>query len=222
MNKFIFISFFILVVSATIAQPTLDTIKFCLQQKPHLFAKLDTRNSFIENSRAKIVGFKFGLNYGKRLRLGIGYNQLFGKSPTFNKQIYFQNATNLYDSVTAQLRLYYISAHAEYIFYQAGHWRLSMPLEFGIGKTYYKYNLFGKNKQREEHLNFIYEPAVSIEYKFVKWMGIGADVGYRFMITNDKKLNQNFTSPTYAFKLLIYYSELGKVLFPKSKWATKI
>jgi len=221
-NKPFIIFIFLLFASATIAQPTLDTIKNCLKQKPHLFAKIDSRNSFIENSRAKIVGFKAGLNYGKRLHLGVGYNQLFGNSPAFNKEIYYQNSNNLRDSVTAKLRLGYISIHAEYIFYQVGHWQLSMPLEFGIGKTYYKYKLNGKNKLIEENYNFLYEPAISIEYKIIKWIGVGADVGYRFMITNDRKLNANFTSPTYAFKLLIYYSELGKALFPKSKWVQRI
>jgi hypothetical protein len=69
----------------------------------------------------------------------------------------------------------------------------------------------------DESFNFIYEPAIAIEYKFVKWIGVGADVGFRFMVTSDRHLNKNFTSPTYAFKLLIYYGEIFKSIFPKSK-----
>ncbi|MBL0328068.1 MAG: hypothetical protein IPP64_01285 [Bacteroidetes bacterium] len=117
------------------------------------------------------------------------------------------------------LRLVYFSIHAEYVFYQTKHWELSMPLQFGVGQTYYKYNQFGKRKVIDKDYNFIYEPAVSIEYKFVKWVGIGADIGYRFMLTSYKSLNQKFTSPTYAFKLLIYYNEIVKSVFPKSKLA---
>ncbi len=216
---FLFLSFITL---STPAQPTLDTIKLSLKQKPHLFGKFDTRNSFIDNSRAKIFGLKTGLNFGRRLYFGIGYNQLNPPSSDFDKTIYIVNANAELEKTTAMLRLFYISVHAEYVFYQTKHWELSMPLQFGIGQSYYKYNQAGKRKVIEKDLNFIYEPAISIEYKFVKWAGIGADIGYRFMATSYKKLNQKFTSPTYAFKFLIYYNEIVKSVFPKSKLAERM
>jgi len=56
----------------------------------------------------------------------------------------------------------------------------------------------------------------------VKWVGVGADVGFRFMLTESKALNNKFNSPTYAFKLLIYYSEIFKSLFPNSKLSEKL
>lgn len=221
-KPFYILIFLCLFTSSTTAQPTLDTIKFCLKQKPHLFGKFDTRNSFIDNSRAKIFGLKTGLNYGKRLYFGIGYNQLNPPSSDFDKTIYIMNTNAELEKATAMLRLFYISVHAEYVFYQTKHWELSMPLQFGIGQSYYKYNQFGKRKVIEKDLNFIYEPAISIEYKFVKWAGVGADIGYRFMATSYKKLNQKFTAPTYAFKFLLYYNEIIKSVFPKSKLAERM
>ncbi len=190
-------------------------MQWCLKQKPHLFLKLDSRNSFIYNSRVKIFGIKGGVSYGKRLSFGIGYNQLQPPSHNFNRQVYYTNQDNVRDSVTSTLSMFYVSAHVEYIFYQSKHWELSMPLQIGLGQTYYKYELYGKRRTKDANLNFIYEPAVSIEYKFVKWVGVGADAGFRFMVTGDRKLNQKFNSPTYSFKLLIYYSEIYKSLFPK-------
>jgi hypothetical protein len=184
--------------------------------------KLDGRNSFIENSRAKIFGIKGGLSFGKRLQFGIGYNQLYPPASDFDTKIYLYDSFGGLNPVITHLRMYYLSAYAEYVFYQTPHWELSMPLQFGIGKSYYKYNWLGKRRKTEESFNFIYEPAISIEYKFVKWVGIGADIGFRFMITSDKHLNKNFTSPTYAFKFLIYYSEIYKSLFPKSKLAARM
>ena len=221
MRKLLYIFSFFWALSTT-AQPTLDTIKLSLKQKPHLFGKFDTRNSFIDNSRAKIFGLKTGLNFGNRLYFGIGYNQLNPPSQDFDKIIYTVNANNELEKTTAMLRLVYFSIHAEYVFYQTKHWELSMPLQFGVGQTYYKYNQFGKRKVIDKDYNFIYEPAVSVEYKFVKWAGIGADIGYRFMLTSYKSLNQKFTSPTYAFKLLIYYNEIVKSVFPESKLAKRL
>ncbi|HEY0029282.1 MAG TPA: hypothetical protein VGC65_00875 [Bacteroidia bacterium] len=222
MRKLLYILFFLCLTATCYAQPTMDTIRQCLKQKPHLFGKFDTRNSFIENSRAKIFGLKAGLNYGGRLHFGIGYNQLNPPSSDFDKEIYTVNSFGEIEKTTAMLRLFYFSLHAEYIFYQTRHWQLSMPLQLGFGQTYYKYNLLGKRIVIDKDYNFIYEPAISIEYKFVKWAGVGADIGYRFMLTDYERLNKKFTSPTYAFKFLIYYNEIVKSAFPKSKLAKRL
>lgn len=221
-RKSIFLFLFLVAAFTSTAQPTLDTIKFSLKQKPHLFGKFDTRNSFIDNSRAKIFGLKTGLNFGNRLYFGIGYNQLNPPSKDFDKIIFIVNSNGELERTAANLRLAYMSLHAEYVFYQTKHWELSMPLQFGVGQSYYKYNQFGKRKVIEKDYNFIYEPAISVEYKFMKWAGVGVDVGYRFMLTSYKKLNQKFTSPTYAFKLLVYYNEIVKSIFPDSKLAKRL
>ncbi len=192
------------------AQPTLDTIKDCFKQKPRLFAEFNTRNSFISNSQAKIFGAVLGLNYGHRVHVGLGYNQLYPPAKNFDKEIYLKNNNNLNDSATASLRMFYISAYVEYIFYQTKHWELSMPLQIGIGKTSYNYEVFGQKKKQNENLNFIYEPAILVEYKFVKWLGVGADIGFRFMVTGNHRLNQKFNSPTYVFNIIIYYNEIYK------------
>ncbi len=207
--------FFCCLLYETQAQTTLDTIKDCLKQKPQPFGKLDSRNSFISNSRAKIFGVKLGLNYGNRLHFGIGFNQLYQPSNDFNKQVHYINSNNITDSINAVLKLYYFSTHIEYVYYQNQHWQFSIPLQIGIGKTLYQYKLLGEKKQFETTVVFIYEPAVSIEYKFVKWAGVGADVGFRFMATDYRRLNQKFNSPTYAFKLLIYYNEIYKSILKK-------
>jgi hypothetical protein len=204
------------------AQPAMDTMRMSIRKKPHLFGKFDSRNSFIDNSRAKVFGIKAGLNYNNRLHFGIGYNQLSPPAKDFDKELTIINTSGQPEKITAMLRLFYISLHAEYIFYQTKKWELSMPLQFGVGQTYYKYNYLGKRKVIEQDLNFIYEPAVSVEYKFVKWAGVGADIGYRFMLTDYEKLNRKFTSPTYAFKFLIYYNEIIKSVFPKSKLAERM
>ena len=199
------------------AQPTFDTIHDCLKQKPQLFGKIDTRNSFIDNSRAKILGLKLGISYGKRLDFGIGYNQLYSSAKDFDKNIHFRNTNNIRDSSVAILHLAYFSIHTEYIYYQNKKWELSIPLQLGVGQTYYQYLQAGDKKKIERNTVFIYEPSVSVEYKIVKWVGIGSDIGFRLMVGNYKNLNQKFSSPTYAFKLIIYYDEIVKMFLKKKK-----
>lgn len=197
------------------AQPTLDTIKWCLQQKPQLFGKLDSRNSFISNSRAKVFGVKAGLGFGNRLFFGLGYNQLYPISKNFDETVYFQNSNHQNDSATASLQLYYFSTHVEYAYFQTAHWDLSIMLQLGAGQTFYKYTSAGQKKETNPNFIFIYEPAISAEYKIINWVGVGADAGFRFVVSNYKHLNQQFNSPTYAFKLLIYYNEIYKSLVKK-------
>jgi hypothetical protein len=209
---------FTLLFASAYAQPTLDTIQQCLRKKPKPFAKLDTRNSFVENSRAKIFGIKLGLAFTERLQFGIGYNQLYpGAKNSFIEPIYYYNENGAKLLTYAKLQLFYISVHAEYAFYQTKHWRLSMPIQVGVGKSNYKFYINNQKYTTNNKFNFIYEPAVSIEYKFVKWIGVGADLGYRFALTSEKKFNQQFNSPIYAFKLLIYYGEIYRTIFKKNK-----
>lgn len=199
------------------AQPTLDTIMYCLKKKPQLFGKLDTRNSFISNSRAKIFGIKFGLNYGNRVHLGLGYNQLYPPASDFDKKVYFSSSTTAHDSANATLKLFYISAQAEYVYFQSKQWLLSIPLQIGVGETFYQFKTDNIKYKIEKNVIFIYEPAVSVEYKFVQWAGVGVDTGFRFMVTDYRRLTQKFSSPTYAFKLLIYYNEIYKTVTKKIK-----
>ena len=182
-----------------------------------MYFSFDSRNSFIDNSRAKIFGFLAGVNYDNRLYFALGYNQLYPPTTNFDEQYYFINKENRKDSVTEKLKLFYISASVEYVFYTTKHWSLSMPLQIGVEDTYYKYNLYGKNIKLNEKLNFVYEPSVSVQYKFCKFFGVGANLGYRFMISSNRKLNQKFTSPIYAFSAIIYYYEVYKYLSGKNR-----
>lgn len=215
-HKVIFIVFcFICFFTSLKSQPALDTIKYSLLQKPVLFGKFGTRNSFINNNRAEILGVQLGLNYGNYTRFGIGYNQLYSSSSAFDKQFYFANSNNKTDTVNAKLKLWYFSVFAEYIYYQNNKWKYSIPLQLGVGQGYYQYNLNNEKNRIDENLLFVYEPAVSVEYKIVKWVGVGVDIGFRFIITNYKQLNEKLNSPTYAFKLVIYYNEIYKSLMRK-------
>ena len=204
-----------LIYTFSTAQPAIDTIKYSLKQKPGIFGKIDSRNSFIDNNRAVILGFKAGLDYNDKLKFGLGYNLIYPRAKKFDKKVYFINSNNINDSTIASIHLNYFSFHTEFIYYQTKRWEFSIPLLIGVGQTYYKYSYLGEKYKIEKSAVFIYEPAVSVEYKISKWIGVGTGVGFRFMATNSNLLNRKFTSPTYAFKLLIYYNELMHLFINK-------
>jgi hypothetical protein len=220
-RKFLFFLFF-LSIGYLKAQPTLDTIKLCLQHSPRPFANLDSRYSFINNEVVTIFGVKAGIVFGKRVSFGIGYNQLYTAPQNFNEEIHYINSFGKENTVIKGLKLYYISLNMEYVFYQTRHWQLGMPLQVGVGQTYYQYNINGVKTNTDKNFNFIYEPTISVNYKILKWIGIGTDFGYRFMLANSRKLKQNFNAPIVTFGVLIYYSEIYKSLFPKTKFAKRL
>ncbi len=192
------------------SQPALDTIKDCLTKKPKFYFSFDSRNSFIDHSRAKIFGFLMGMNYANRLYCAVGYNQLYPPTSNFDETYYYMNADNKRDSVKQELKLYYVSASVDYVFYKSHHWSLSMPLQIGIGTNYYRYNQGGTTHRLGQQINIVYEPAVAVEYKLCRYFGVGAEMGYRFMVGSDRKLNAKFTSPIYAFSFILYYFDIYK------------
>lgn len=194
------------------SQPAIDTIKYSMRQKPVLFGKVGTRNSFIDNNRAEVLGVQLGLNYVNNVRMGIGYNQLYSSASVFDQQFFFKNKNNITESANAHLQLAYFSVWAEYVYYRNHKWQLSIPLQIGMGQAYYKYTVNNETKRFDRNFIFVYEPAVSVEYKIIKWLGVGTDIGFRFIATNYTHLNEKLNSPTYAFKLLIYYNEIYKSL----------
>lgn len=199
------------------SQPAIDTINYSIKQKPVLFGKFGTRDSFIDNNRAGVLGVQLGINFANRFRLGVGYNQLYSSSAFFDKQLFFLNYSNITVSTNAHLQLAYFSAFVEYVYYRNHRWQFSIPLQLGIGQIYYKYLLNNETKKMDQSSVFVYEPATSVEYKVVKWLGLGADIGFRFILTDYKKHSEKLNSPTYAFKLLIYYSEIYKSIKKKKE-----
>jgi hypothetical protein len=193
-----------------------------LKHRPTPFISADSRISFVDHNPVYIFGLKAGISYNKKLRFGLGYNQLYNPPKNLDQDIQYINSLGKPYIITKGLKLFYFSAVADYTFYSTKHWELSMPLQIGIGNTYYQSQLNGYKEKTDEHLNFIYEPTISIDYKITKWFGIAVDYGYRFFISNNHKLNQQLNSTIVTGGLSIYYSEIYKSLFPHTKLAQKL
>jgi hypothetical protein len=197
-----------------------DTIKKILHGKIYPTASFDSRNSFISSSRAHIWGIKIGVEFSGRLQGGIGFNR---HDKNLEKEISFTNEIGLPESRTAQLRFSYFSFYIRYVYYNKGRWKFSViPYQLGFGNSFYRYEVDEKRFVTGRRWMFLYEPGISISYKIFKWLGVGADIGYRFMLRRNPAIPENFNSPTYSFYASIYWGELFKLTFPESKWAKKL
>lgn len=189
----------------------LDSIKTSFNQKPSVDFKIDARNSFITNSLARIRGVKLGLNYGNRMRIGIGYNWLINSITREEGQKRINGVSIPYYS---KLSFQYISPYIEYTFYQSKKWRISIPVLIGAGGARYRLDFPVTTKSRMQFVT-LYEPYMTAEYKLFKYFSIGFGTGYRLILTGTNDIRKDLTSPIYVVNANVLFGDLYKRLVKK-------
>ena len=175
-----------------------DSIRTSLDYKPKFLVKFDTRNSFISNQYAKIHGIKVGLSFNKTTNIGLGYHWMPKRSIEPNPQ----NLNKI------DLKFGYAIAFFEYNFYKSKRWSAEIPVQIGLGKAQYTDVDFGVTKASSWII--IYEPAMTIEYKFLRYFGLGGGVGFRLAIKTDQQIKESFSAPEYILRVKIYFGDIYK------------
>lgn len=209
---------FVLLYCTTARAQFLDTLKSLTQKEPNIDARIETRNSFIENGRAKVTGVRLGLIFQKKLRVGIGYSWL--SSDVHEKKLMI-NYLGKVDTATNYLKFGYVAFYTDFVFYKTKRWQVSVPLQWGAGLTWYKYNNGVQDMTTSKDYLLLYEPGISVQFKLLRWCGLGTDIAYRFTLQNNKYLSNKLNSPTYGFKFLIWFDQLYYLGYPKSKLTKK-
>ena len=164
-----------------------------------------------------------GLDFDSRIKMGLGVSWLklskyaIGKDNTpfyLDKSIIDLSGLH---TVHPALQFRYVNLFLEYVYYKAGKWQFSIPIQIGVGDSRYKYSFNGEDFIEARHSIFLYEPAVSGQYKIVRWFGVGLDVGYRIMVISNKNIGSKFDSPVYNAGAIIFWGELYKSILKKSK-----
>jgi hypothetical protein len=200
----------------------MDSIQISFHQKARFVIGFDSRNSFISNERAEILGLKLGVEFGNKFGVGLSGHLLNENSSHFYKTYTVLSPAKTNETVKARLKLLYIAYYAEYIFYNSEYWKLSVPLQLGIGRSNYVYTYNNKETVADKHFVMIYEPIISVEYKIFKWLSATAEIGYRVMLLNNPAMKENFNSPTYDAGVSIAFAELYKIVYAKSKSAHNV
>lgn len=206
LKRTLLFSLFSLIFLTSFSQSFEQELKEALTEKPKFEFRFDSRNSFINQNGVRVIGVKAGIQFDKKLSFGLGYNQLWSK---IKKEISVDN--NIYQGT---IGYYYFSPYVEYAFYKDEKWQLSIPVQFGLGESFYTYRIAEKRKVLARKFVFSYEPAIAFEYRFLDYFGAGMGVGYRLMIASNKELDEQFTSPVYIFKLKIYFERLWEDIKP--------
>ncbi len=197
----------------------LDTLETIFNNKPSIVARLESRNSFIENQLISVTGLRLGIAYQRKLRIGGGVSWM---RSNFANNFYSTNEFGKLDTTTKYLKFTYLCYYIDFVFYKAKRWQLSVPIQIGSGLVWFqrskKFNLYSGDKKS---FLLLYEPGITTQFKVFKWFGLGLDIAYRFTLKNNNKIGDKLNSPTYSFKLLVLFDQLFYELFPKSKITKK-
>lgn len=183
-----------------------DSLSHIFQEKKGLSAKYDGKNAMVSGRNSKTNSIKLGLSFGKRFSIGLGYNWL----STDIVQL------NIAERKEQFVKLRYVAPYAEYIFFRKNNWEASIPVQIGVGKSFLSYEKNGNGPRVGESWTWLYEPAMTVEYKFFGMIGVGVGGGYRIMLKDNNNLDTRFTSPIYTWRVRLIFEEI----FRKSglKW----
>lgn len=180
-----------------------DSLIQIFRHKPIFTAKYDTRNTFITGNRASIWSVKAGFVFRKSLTVGIGYNWLWSD---IREEIQYEPSGIRED---ARVRLRYVAPFVDYTFYRKGPWEVTLPLQLGFGHSFLTASRMPDKLKRDWVM--LYEPAMSVEYKFFKYFAVGGGYGYRIMLHNNRNLSSRFTSPMYVLRFRVLFDELYRL-----------
>lgn len=185
-----------------------EEFKNSFSQKPKFEFKFDSRFSFLRNTEVKTTGVKIGLSFNRKFNVGLGINQLLIRSES---ELIEQN-----DTIPVNLNYSYFSPYFEYVYFRSKKWEFNLSTQFGIGEASYEFtNAEGKKSKKDKTVLFSYEPATLIDYKIVRWFGIGMGVGYRVILFKNGTLKENFSSPVYVVKLKVYLGAIVRTFTGK-------
>lgn len=188
--------------------PFEEKFKQSFHSKPKLDIKFDNRFSFIRDNDVKTFGIKIGVSFKKRVKFGLGMNLML---------LPIERTVQQGDStLPVNLEYFYLSPYLEYVYFSSKRWEFSLSLQMGIGEASYQYtNTDGKKVKFTRSAILSYEPATLIDYKIIRWFGIGTGIGYRLIYFKSSRINENFSSPEYVLKLKIYLGEIFRTITGK-------
>jgi hypothetical protein len=165
--------------------------------------QLDTRGSYITNEPVTFAGFKLGREHAGRVQYGVGYSFLWSRVE-MERPVEGLGLTNTW------LRFGYALAYFEYAFYQKGPWELRIPVQAGIGggSVVYK-DLSGNTERLESGTVFLYEPSMTVQFRFWKYFALAGGYGYRLAIRK-AHLADGLTAPVYTFGLRVFFGDILK------------
>ena len=117
----------------------------------------------------------------------------------------------LYNGDTVNFKMNNVAVFIEYNFYHTDKIYADISVNLGISKLSYK----KENQLLANTFALFYEPAMTLEYRFLRFFGIGMGAGYRLVLFDHKQINEKLSSPIYIFRFKVYFGDIYRKHFKK-------
>jgi len=193
----------------------LDSLHMVFNSKSNIDARLESRYSFIRNELISVTGVRLGVAYKRKLRVGGGISWLKSDVP------YMISKTNSIGETVSEknyLKFAYLCYYIDFVYYRTKRWQLSVPIQAGTGLSWVQNKTaYYVNRTDKKNLLLLYEPGITAQYKIFRYLGVGSDIAFRFVMKNNKKIGEHLNSPTLSIKVLFWPDQLFYVLNPEGK-----
>jgi hypothetical protein len=185
-----------------------DSLSSALHLKPSFYGSYGSQYSFVSNRFATVSNLRAGIDFGGVVKFGIGYNWLTRDYPEFNKE--FNDRTQY-----TRFHMNYFSLFGEYAFYRTYRWEATIPAQVGFGLAHYSFDVNGTRKHQPKKFFAVYEPLMTIQYRFLRYLGIGCGIGYRLIIINRTVITEQLFSPVMVIKSKVFLGDLWRDIHKK-------
>lgn len=196
-----------------------QSIGSALKKRPSVYGGFESRNSFVQGATADLSGLKIGVSFDNTIKFSFARYKLISDIVEL-KNVKLPNQQDTL--VRSNLQLLYYAPGAEYVIYKKDPWQISIPVEIGIGKSYFTYFVSKGKKERAYQSSIVLiEPGISGHYKVVRWVGVGFGVGYRAMIKNNPDIDTRVSNFTFSIGVKLFFSEIIDSIWPREIKVTK-
>jgi hypothetical protein len=190
-----------------------DTFRIYLKKKPSLYFSMDGRNSFVRDRPAIIDGARIGLSYGGKIRLLAGIYDL--RFPIYRVYKY-KAGTPEEEWRTQRSDFTYVSFTCDYVVYNQKKWKLSIPVQTGIGWGSRKeWSQQGENRMDKGFAFIPLDISLSANYRIFPWLYAGGGLGYRYALFSTT-ISSDFSAPIYTYGIGIDIAYLYAEYLKKS------
>lgn len=192
----------------------IDSLRYAIKYgKPGFDFKFGGSNAIITDRKAPTLGIRSGVSLGNNFSFGIGYMYI----PKGFSSVQLQNSVLPENIITRRLRLNYFCAYTQYFFYKTKRWDFSIIPQIGVGNTFYTISVNSAEEYSSSKTRiWLYEPMMTGAYRFLPWLGVGAELGFRFALKDRAVVTEVLTSPLYSFHIDIYWTRLARKYFPNN------
>jgi hypothetical protein len=171
---------------------------------------LDGKRSFVKKHPVGITGIRGGIQWKNTFRTGVGY--YFLNREVRDAKIFYNPAGGIEDVRIQRIRFYYFAFFYEQLIKKNKRWEIYIPVMAGPGWVKNRTYSYNEYLFTEKERVALFELSCVAEYRFLRWFGVGAGLGYRKILWADALIEENLDAPIYSLKFKIYFDHLGKDL----------